>query len=63
MSIDLDLMMETVRRREWLCTHVPPCPVCGEKNQIQLVEWIAGPPALWRCRTCKTRWDFEPPKD
>jgi tRNA(Ile2) C34 agmatinyltransferase TiaS len=48
-------------RRLWLCKNVPVCPACGEKMQIQLVDWSVTP-ADWKCRTCKYKWQFEPEK-
>jgi len=60
MDID-DVMkgaLEMADRREMLCKSVPPC-VCGEKNQIQLVEW-GKIPAIWRCRICHSKYEFEP---
>jgi len=35
------------------------CPKCGESWQIQLVDWMIMP-ARWKCRTCKTRFEFDP---
>lgn len=51
-----------VIRRERLCENgPPPCPKCGEKHQIQLVNWISA--IRWKCRMCKTEWLGEEPKE
>ena len=34
------------------------CPKCGEKEQIQLLNWIIDP-VLWKCRTCKNVWEHK----
>jgi hypothetical protein len=50
----------TVKRREMLCREAPACPKCGEREQMQLVEWVNTIPAQWRCRTCKHAFTHEP---
>ncbi len=53
-----DLTEFTQSRLNYLKKHGPTC-VCGESRQIQLREFIQ-PPAEWKCRTCKKKWNFEP---
>ena len=54
--------LKSANRREWLCKHVPTCPVCKEK-QVQLLRWFIDP-AVWKCRICKYKWSYEPqPED
>jgi len=48
-------------RCDFLCKNVPTCK-CGEKEQIQLVNWICTP-AQWRCRLCHKTWEYEPAND
>jgi hypothetical protein len=35
------------------------CPKCGT-DQVQLTAYIDVRPAQWKCRECKTRFEFEP---
>ena len=49
--------LELAERREVLCSKPPHCPDCGAK-QVQLVGWLEAP-ALWRCRECGWRWEYE----
>lgn len=46
-------------REDFLLAHVPPCPRCKEKTQIQLLS-ISMVPARWRCRMCKEYYIKEP---
>lgn len=46
-------------RREWLASNIPRCPICGEKQQIQLFAYLQSK-ARWRCRLCRHQWIFEP---
>ena len=48
-----------VRRREWLSKFKPVCPACGEDHQSQLFDWI-NKTAIWRCRSCRYRFEHEP---
>jgi hypothetical protein len=47
-------------RRNGLSRNTPPCPHCGEREQIQLVEWIGA--VEWRCRSCKHTYGAATPK-
>jgi hypothetical protein len=62
-DVDIDAVLNgafaLTERRLWLCKNVPVCPACGEKIQIQLVDWSVTP-ADWKCRACKHKWQFEP---
>lgn len=49
-------MSALVSRRLWLYENTPVC-TCGESLQIQLRDVKA---ALWKCRTCKREWTYEP---
>lgn len=46
------------KRREMLCKKSPLCPDC-DTDQVQLIEWIEGKVAEWKCRHCKTCFKFE----
>lgn len=48
-----------VGRRIMLSNNAPACPQCGEKHQMQLVDWL-GDPAQWRCRRCRFEFLHEP---
>jgi hypothetical protein len=54
----------SIERTEFLRKNVPACPSCGGRDvtgtlQIQLVDTF-NPPAKWKCRLCKTRFEHEP---
>ena len=53
---DLEKLIE---RKDFVCSHVPHCPKCGEQMQIQVKDYIRVP-AHWRCRICKHHFDYEP---
>ena len=57
--IDLEAIKWSSIRLKFLREHMPTCPKCGEKFQIQLVEFI-NEIAQWKCRNCKYKFDFEP---
>ena len=46
-----------ITRKEYICRNVPKCFVC-DSEQVQLLSQHE--PALWRCRTCKHRFTYEP---
>ena len=46
------------RRREWLGNQKIVCPEC-ESLQVQL-RYYAHAPAEWKCRGCKTLFEYEP---
>ena len=46
-------------RRDFVCSHVPHCPKCGEQTQIQIKDYFSVP-AHWRCRMCRHHFDYEP---
>jgi transposase-like protein len=54
-------LQELLDRQDWVCRHVPHCPKCREQMQIQVIDYI-NPPARWRCRMCKHRFEYEPPE-
>jgi hypothetical protein len=53
-----DAGIAAAERREFLGKNIPSCR-CGSK-QVQLRNG-ADKPAVWKCRSCKTRWEWEPP--
>lgn len=48
-----------LRRKDFICSHVPHCPRCREQMQIQVTDYV-GVPAKWKCRMCKYRFEYEP---
>jgi len=50
---------EILNRRDFLFKNVPHCPECASV-QVQIKRY--GAPAIWRCRICKHRFTYEPPK-
>jgi transcription elongation factor Elf1 len=57
-GLDLKAILD---RKDFVCSHVPHCPKCGEQMQIQIKRF--DPPALWRCRMCKHHFEHEPSTD
>ena len=55
----LDSALRATKRRMFLCRNAPKVCCNCRSNQIQL---LGGMPALWKCRTCKTKFKFEPLK-
>lgn len=47
---------ECTRRFDVICRAAPKCK-CGT-FQVQVIKTSA--PAVWKCRICKTIWEFEP---
>lgn len=35
------------------------CPACGDTDQQQVWQWWSAP-AQWRCRMCRTAYEYEP---
>lgn len=53
-----------VARRNWLAAvGAPACPECAEAQQIQLYDWVMADAAIWRCRSCRYTWTWEPSAD
>jgi hypothetical protein len=56
-------IIESVRRREFLSEQANwkelACPQCRDR-QIQLVGYLGEPPARWKCRSCNSRFNWEP---
>ena len=52
-------LAELGKRRESLARLRGNCPKCGERDQIQLRDWLTEP-AKWKCRLCSTKWEYEP---
>ena len=56
---DFDTSIETTtKRRDFLRSSSVKCPECGEE-QVELTQFFR-PPAQWKCRGCKHKFDFEP---
>lgn len=54
----LELILNDVDRRTWLCKNAPLCENCAHE-QVQLIDSFVIP-AEWKCRICKTKFTFEP---
>lgn len=52
-----EIVRDVTTRNDTLFRNVPPCPFCTS-GQVQLMS--RGTPAIWRCRTCKYTFDYEP---
>jgi len=62
MLMALDEALRLANRREDLAHRQherPACPDCGEVAQIQLIDHFVTP-AVWRCRTCRREYTWEP---
>ena len=58
-----DRTLALVERREKLLRQAPDnCPSCFT-DQIQLLDWIHAPVAIWQCRHCRLKFHFEIIKD
>lgn len=51
------MLQEILDRQDLLYSSVPLCVACGHV-QVQLTE--VAPPAQWRCRICRKRFEYEP---
>lgn len=60
MNIDniLKRALKHAERRELLGKNAINCPKC-DTNQVQLIDHFVSP-AEWKCRHCKTKFNFEP---
>lgn len=58
--INFDEYIEKTQiRKKFLRSLKIECPKCAENFQIQLVDFLHSP-AIWECRKCKFKWNFEP---
>lgn len=58
-----DKTLALVERRKRLLSQAPDeCPGC-HYVQIQLLDWIHAPVAIWQCRMCRLKFHFEIIKD
>lgn len=49
---------QLAERQYFIYRHVPLCEKC-RSEQVQIIK--IDPPAVWRCRMCKHRFQYEPP--
>lgn len=59
LGVDWELEVNILRDQQVRAKKAPPCPLCGEKMQVQIINSLARP-AAWRCRKCKTYFEQEP---
>lgn len=45
-------------RQDLIYRNAPDCPAC-RADQVQAISYVVAP-AIWRCRICKHRFEFEP---
>jgi ribosomal protein L37AE/L43A len=58
-----DNTLALVERRKKLLQQAPEeCPGC-QASQLQLLDWIHAPVAIWQCRMCRLKFYFELIKD
>ena len=54
-----DKTLALVERRQRLLNQEPDrCPGCASE-QLQLLDWIHAPVAIWQCRHCRLKFYFE----